>query len=50
VKAVSIVRSEALGGAGFIGLGVGVLLADPVAEVAVRELLERGVVEAVVVD
>jgi hypothetical protein len=41
--------AEALGGAGLVGLGVGVLLADPIAEVAVGELLERGVVESVIV-
>ena len=42
--------SEALGGSGFVGFSVIGLLLNPVAEVAVGELLQGGVVEAVVVD
>ena len=43
-------RAEALGGTGFIGLGVVRLLLDPVAEIAVGQLLQGRVVEPVVVD
>ncbi len=42
--------SEALGGAGFVGLGVVRLLLDPVAQVAIGQLLQGGVVELMVVD
>ncbi len=42
--------AEARGGSRFIGLGVLVLLSNPVAEVAVGQLLQGGVVELVVVD
>ena len=42
--------AEALGGSGFVGLGVVGLLLNPVAEVAVGQLLQGGVVEPVVVD
>ena len=38
--------SEALGGSGFVGLGIVGLLLNPVAEVAVGQLLQGGVVEA----
>ncbi len=41
--------AEAFGGSGFVGLGVGFLGVNPVAKVGVGELLERGVVELVVV-
>ena len=41
---------EALGGSGFIGFGVIGLLLNPVAQVAIGQLLQSGVVESVVVD
>ena len=41
---------EARGGSGFVGFGVFVLLLDPVAEVAIGELLQHCVVEAMIVD
>ena len=43
-------HAEAFGGAGFVGFGVFLLLAYPVAEVAVGQRLQGGVVEAVIVD
>ena len=42
--------AEALGGSGFVGFGVIGLLLNPVAQVAVGQLLQGGVVESVVVD
>ena len=41
--------TKALGGSGFVCLGIGFLVVDPVAEVGVGEFLERSVVEAVIV-
>ena len=42
--------TEAGGSSGFVGPGVVGLLLDPVAEIAVGQLLQGGVVEAVIVD